>query len=137
PVRPARRASRRAGTLCRRIWHRSRRAFCSPSWRHREADRPCRFQSHLEGHLAVMAAGIFERRDLERSFHSAEIGHGKLPVADLPAKEALAHQCSVSPTSAINPYRRLSSVKGGCPCTSPSTHSAPSLVLPEPRPPVT
>jgi len=42
---------------------------------------------------------------------------------------------SVSPTRAKRPYLRR--VKGDSPCTSAFTHSAPSRVLPAPRPPVT
>src|SRR5688572_8104461 len=44
---------------------------------------------------------------------------------------------SVSPTSAIRPRRSFGLANGGSPRTSESTHSAPSLVFPEPRPPVT
>ena len=58
----------------------------------RPPQRSGRFQRHVELDLAIVLAGIFQRRHLERPRHRAEIGNDDLPVVDRGVEEGAAHQ---------------------------------------------
>ncbi len=72
PVRPA-----------KRLWFAARCHHKPPNVR-----TPADFQRDLEAHLAVIIAGIFERRDLEGAAHGAEGGDQHLPGQDRGSKKA-------------------------------------------------
>ena len=58
-----------------------------------EGDCAGRFQRKVEGDLAVVLAGIFERGHLERAADGTEAGHDHLPVDDRALEEGAADQC--------------------------------------------
>ena len=65
---------------CQRVHHVQRR---------REHKLARRGQRQLIGRLTIMRTRIFDRRDLERTFHRAKIGHDDLKIRGQTVKEQL------------------------------------------------